>query len=75
MNPSIMQSDRRSGKLQLNDQLRVNEVKRGITKTLRQIKVTHEHDKMIDEIVTNNYSQVKGMLAPVLREKLTSNPI
>jgi hypothetical protein len=44
-------------------------------KTLRQMKVQHDHDKLVDEVVTNNMQQVREVLGPLLKDKVTSSTI
>jgi hypothetical protein len=44
-------------------------------KNFRQLKDEYSHDKMVDEVVTNNLKQVKDVLAPLFKDKVTESTI
>ena len=55
INPSFLQSDRKTNALRSIDAATQRKKPEMPAKSLRAIKVAHEHDKLIDEVVNNNF--------------------
>ena len=43
--------------------------------SLRAQKVAQEHERLVDEVRANHFIQVKQVIGPLLKEKMTSNTI